>query len=54
MTAVAKDSEGKSLETEMRRIGAAARDAARALAIASAESKTKALLAAAASIRAHA
>ncbi|MCC6467905.1 MAG: glutamate-5-semialdehyde dehydrogenase [Alphaproteobacteria bacterium] len=54
MTAVSKDRDHQSLDAEMRRIGAAARDAARALAIASPESKTKALRAAAQAIRDHA
>jgi glutamate-5-semialdehyde dehydrogenase len=49
MTAAA--AQDRDLQAEMRRIGAAARDAARALAVASAESKTKALLAAAKAIR---
>ena len=43
-----------SLEAVMRRIGQAAREAARALAVAPAEAKTRALKAAAAAVRAQA
>ena len=53
MTAALKDLEFATLEAEMRRIGDAARGAARALAIASPESKTRAIQAAAKAIRAR-